>query len=126
MALQHVWQVWLISLAPEVPVACHDAVPRGCWQLSGSRLQPIVAVFGPMKSGSNALCAYLRAFFDVTVTPNTVNTGYVTIPPRFRAWKHHVPCYPYDPLLLPRRSPPGSRGSEVVVLCTIRELRTNM
>ena len=107
-----------------MPVLGHDRIAANSWHLRpGGRILPTVCIFGPMKTGTNALAAYLRRFFHVNVMPTARITGYVQLLPRVRVWKHHVPCDPYPCVLLPQRSPPGSVGSEVIVLLTVREIR---
>jgi len=82
--------------------------------------EPLVCVFGLMKSGTKALSAYIRKHFVAQVTPASGKhpvDGQVTVD--HKLWKHHVPM---SPIALPEMY----AGRPVCVLICVREIRSWM
>lgn len=83
---------------------------------------PTVCVMGLHGSGTHALIAYLNRFFAVDTEPKKTkkDDGTLDLGGQCRIWKHSVPLGPF------RLPGCGSEGGPVVVLLTIREVRSWM
>jgi len=112
-----------VLLSPGTRAAKKPRVPTAV----GRRARFTVCVMGLHGSGTRAMGEYVKRFFDVDQEPKNrrfrqhrVDHGTVELSGDFRIWKHTVPLAPFG---LPST---GVSGGPVVVLLTVREIRSWM